>query len=184
MRKASKWVQEEFTKSRFNLFFLNKRHACVRKKMWCSSLCSAHRLVGRAGWILPTSASIQAAVDLKYQLIGCVAFWESFSISFSGWLAVSCSVPASCLPTLVWNVRKWMNHRENRHMKNGSISITFASILNEPFTGVFPDITCNRQHEIQHIGHILFIPDSFKFTVPVTSVAEIVCQGHGHEYEW
>lgn len=60
-----------------------------------------HRLVGSFGWA-------SAAAHLKYQIIGCVAFWEAFSILFSGWLAVlTALVPASCLPTLMGNVSKW-----------------------------------------------------------------------------
>lgn len=53
-----------------------------------SSLPCAHRLVVHAGWILPTTASSKSAVDLKHQIIGCVDFWESFSMWFSGWLAL------------------------------------------------------------------------------------------------
>lgn len=53
-----------------------------------SSLCIVNGPVGRGGWILPALTSTQAAADLNYQIIGCVAFWESFSISFSGWFAL------------------------------------------------------------------------------------------------
>lgn len=82
----------EFNTSRncIRLVGLNKRTCLWGETMRCTgpSLHIVHRLVGRAGWILPTPASDEAAVDLDYQIIGCVAFWESFSISFSGWLAL------------------------------------------------------------------------------------------------
>lgn len=39
--------------------------------MRCALAGSVHRLVGRAGWILPTPASAEAAADLIYQIIGC-----------------------------------------------------------------------------------------------------------------
>lgn len=78
MAQTSKKVEIEFNKGRWKRIEL----VYLRAKQ-CDALGSSPRTVrrhvGRSGWILPTPASAEAAVDLNYQIIGCIAFWEKAS---------------------------------------------------------------------------------------------------------
>lgn len=124
---------------KLGLLVRREERVCGEETMrWCagsiaSALCSG--FFGRAGWILPTPASAEAAVDLNYQIIGCVAFWESFSISFSGWLALFTPLRQHlvCPHWCGMSANEQCDAAETIHTWNtfnsGSVSVEFASVL-------------------------------------------------------
>lgn len=154
----------------------------VGETMWRTgpSLHIVHRLVGRAGWILSTPASAEAAVDLNYQIIGCVAFWESFSISFSGWLALFTPLCQHlvCPHWCGMSVNEQYEAPEMMHtfvtlgLFQLSLCITFLSS-----SIILPEVTCNTQDVLQYLGHVL---KSEFITFVWTIVPQSVCQGHEH----
>ncbi len=162
----------------------------VWETMWRtgSSLRIVHRLVGRAGWILPTPASAEAAVDPNYQIIGCVAFWESFSISFSGWLALFTPLCQHlvCPHWCGMSVNEQNEAAERIHAWNtfnsGSISPKFAPVLSVSLSWVA--LLCLQRWQVNMQYGVLVMCHSGQMKLNSTHLSappRSVHQGHEHK---